>query len=80
MKPLTALQTMELLLVETKNQLTKCQILERLYFRLNLKGGKYLLQQGENQTAIRRFEATLENLEAIHQDMLEQEKEKSATM
>lgn len=66
LKPYTELETIEIMIVETQNQLTKCTILDKLYNRLALSGSEtYRQAQGQNQSSMRNFKKTLDTLISI---------------
>lgn len=54
---------------ETKNQHTKCEVLERVYARLMLKGGEYAKARGANQAQRAAFKNTLDALEDIRETL-----------
>lgn len=80
LQPLTKLQTLEIMIVETKNELTKCEIMEKLFMRASLRGSVNKNEQmmGMNQQKIRSFKASLVDLEDMHKEQLaESEKDKA---
>lgn len=74
MKVLTHIEACELVINETKNALIKCEVLDRMYRRLNLKGGKYNMMMGQNQTQISQFTDTIRVLEGVYDDYLTEAK------
>lgn len=78
LKPFTKLQTLEIMIVETKNELTKSEIMEKIAFRNSLKTNKQQNEQmmGMQQAKIRSFKSALVELEAMHKEELEKEPKK----
>lgn len=78
LKPLTRLQTLEIMIVETKNELTKNQILGSLSTREQLRGnsvGKNKEAEMMITTKCRMLERSIKDLE----DMYKEEKEKETS-
>lgn len=65
MMPYSEKQTIELMIIEAQNQLTKCKVLDRIYQRQRLKGDHIqALDQamGANQQQTRVLKETIFNL------------------
>lgn len=71
-EPMTKKEILEGMIAEAKNERTKCEIMERMFGRMSLKGSvnKNMQMQGMNQSKIRSLTDTLEMLE----DFLKEEK------
>lgn len=79
-RPFTPLETCELVLVETKNELTKCELMDRVYQRLSvMRTESYNMVMGQNQAKMNQFKLVLGHLEDIHKDLLEKEGETTDT-
>lgn len=76
--PLTELQTVDVMIYETTNQLTKCKVMERAFARMMLTTGDVEQQRAANQNNIRAFEKTLASLEQIRKTVVEEQAAKSA--
>lgn len=63
LKPLGKLRTLQILIVETQNELQKCQIMDRLYGRLDVENNTYSMAMGANQKKMAMFNQTLPILE-----------------
>lgn len=72
-KPYTKMETLEIILAETENQLNRCEIMDRLYSRVSLGGTQVNQEKEANQSQIRNFRQVLNNLKEIHKAMLEEE-------
>lgn len=73
LKPLTKLQMLEIMIVETKNQITKSKVMESVAFRQSLEGGTDRNEKlmGMKQAEIKSFEGALRHLEALHKEELD---------
>lgn len=65
LKAYTKEQTIEMMMVETQNELTKCEIMEQIYQRQRLKGNQVDIMMGQNQTRIRSLKQALTDLQEI---------------
>jgi hypothetical protein len=74
-KELTKSDVVKIMLLETKNQLTKAEVEERLYVRMNIRGVNMEAQIGAKQKLIRFLKQTLANLEELKDDILAEKKE-----
>lgn len=81
LKPLTERQTLAIMIVESKNELVKSQIMERMFRRLALQGHPTRNQQLEaaNTTKINVLKITLKELEVMHNEAVDAEGKKSDT-
>lgn len=67
LRPLSLIDTLQIMVVETKNELTKCKIMDRLMQRQSLKGAgqKNTQMLVMNQAKIKALESSLLDLEDI---------------
>ncbi len=74
-KPYTKLETIEIMIVETTNQMTKSEVMEKLLLRIRLADASKAvdMQLGTTQSQIRNFKDTLKHLEAIKASLLAEE-------
>lgn len=73
LNPLTELQTIEIMLCESKNELTKCEVLDRMFTRLSLRGNISRNEQmaGMNQAKIRALKESIRELADMHKEALD---------
>lgn len=67
---LTKDQTIQLLLADARNELTKCEVMESLFVRASLKGSVGMVQQlqGQNQVKMNKLKGTIKDLEEIREN------------
>lgn len=71
LKPLTRLQTIEIMKVETRNEITRCEIMKELMNKQILRGVQGLSQvYSINQSKITSLEGSLKDLEDMHREEL----------
>lgn len=73
---MTHRQALEMMIFENKNEIVKCELLERLYARQLLRGkhpGVIEQMIGKNQSYLANMKASLADLEDIHKAILEEE-------
>jgi hypothetical protein len=70
----TPLQVLELKIVEQKNKLTEAKVMERLLQRQALGGKEIALKAvGMAQQQIRTLAKSIEEMEILHKDMVDEE-------
>lgn len=68
-KLFTKNETIDMMVIEAKNQLTKCQILDDMYNRMALSGNAEVRRlQGMNQSQMKNLEKTIDHLENIREN------------
>lgn len=68
-KIFTKNETIDMMVIEAKNQLTKCQILDDMYNRMVLSGNAEVRRlQGMNQFQMKNLEKTIDHLENIREN------------
>lgn len=77
-KPYTEAETLEIMMCETQNALTRCKLTDRMMVRMQLGGVKSEQQIAANQQQIKILKESLIHLNAIKQDVLSKALDKLA--
>lgn len=77
-EPLTYLQQVQLMLMETENEINRASILERIYTRLSLKNNLQMTKLlAVTQSKLRAYKDTKLQLEQIYEDEFAKAEKKS---